>query len=100
MPDYTHPTLTLHGHHVPEEHRTVNTDGTVEVVQLPGVFQIWAEIEGQHKQLMRQAALTKRTASHAPAAHPAGKAHLHRARRFALQTILKAQFGGRAATGG
>ena len=52
MPDYTHPTLTFHGHHVPEEHRTVNTDGTVDVVQLPGVFQIWAEVEGQHKQIM------------------------------------------------
>ena len=52
MPDYTHPSLALHGHHVPEEHRTVNTDGTVEVVQLPGVFQIWAEVGGQHKQIM------------------------------------------------
>ena len=52
MPDYTHPSITLHGHHVPEEHRTVNTDGTVDVVQLPGVFQIWMEVEGQHKQLM------------------------------------------------
>jgi len=47
----------------------------------------------EHQQLMRQAALSKRAAAHAPSSGTAGKAQLHGLSRLSFKTRSEAELG-------
>ncbi len=46
-------TPKLYAEHLPEPHRTVNADGTVSEVELPGFIVVGVELNGVRKALAR-----------------------------------------------